>query len=135
MAAADVPGRAPVLVDAPEEEGPGAVRQEVDPPREGRHVIEVGVPGCDQILEETLGPLTHGGERLQGVLEVGLLGLQLRIGEWRRPAHRHRTRPKTRASASAQKSPDIPGIVLRFAGFYKPSTWDFPFSSVRTLNL
>ena len=115
VAASDVPGRTLVLVDAPEEEGPGAVRQEVDPPREGRHVIEVGVPGCDQILEETLGALTHGRERLQGVLEVGLLGLQLRIGEWRRPAHRNRTRPKSRANCERAKIPGHSG----------DSTWIF----------
>ncbi len=135
VATADVPGRALVLVDAPEEEGPGAVRQEVDPPRERSDVIEVGVPGGDQIVEQTLGSLTHGRERGQSVLEVGLLGLQLGIGGWWTPAQRNRAPPKSTAIASAQKSPDIPGIVLRFASTYKPSTWDFTFSSVRTLNL
>ena len=135
VAAADVPGGALVLVDAPEEERPGAVRQEVHPAREGGHVVEVGVPRTDQIPEELLGTLAHGGERDQRVVEVGLLGLELGIGEGSGPGHRDDAPAKSRATTSAQKSPDIPGIVPAFPSLYKPSTWDFPFSSVRTLNL
>jgi len=69
------------------------------------------------------------------VVEVCLLGLELGIGEWRSWAHQYRIPGKSRETAGAQKSPDIPGIVLTFARLYKPSTWHFPFSSVRTLNL
>ena len=105
VATADVPGRALVLVDAPEEEGPGAVRQEVDPPREGRHVVEVGVPGADQILEELLGALTHGRERRQRVVEVGLLGLQLRIGEGERSRSPEPKPPANHAQLRARKNP------------------------------
>jgi hypothetical protein len=68
-------------------------------------------------------------------LEVRLLGLELRVGEGRRIAHRDPLPGNSRANGLAQKSPDIPGTVLNFTRPNKASTCSFPFSSVRTLNL
>jgi hypothetical protein len=61
--------------------------------------------------------------------------LELGVGQGRDHAHHGRDHRKKRAKRGAQKSPDIPGIVPDFLALYKPSTWKFTFSSVRTLNL
>ena len=135
VAAADVPGRALLFVDAPEEQGPWAVGQERHPPREGGHVVEVGIPGGDEVVQELFGPLPHGSERGQGVVECGLLSGDLGIGRGSGRAHRGPISAKTRGKAPAQKSPDIPGTVLHLDLSNKPFSWYFAFSSAWTLNL
>jgi hypothetical protein len=135
VAAADVPRGAVLLVDTPEKERPWAVGQERHPPGEGGDVVEIGTPSPDELLEQLLRPHAHGGEGIVRVLQVGLLRLDLGIGEWRRCAHRRRVPAKSIAIASAQKYPDIPGTVLNFTRPNKASTCSYPFSSVRTLNL
>ena len=47
--APDVPGRTHLFVDAPEEQWPRAVGEHGDPAGEGGHVVEVRVPGADEI--------------------------------------------------------------------------------------
>ena len=97
----------PVLfVDAPEEQRPWAVRQQGDPPGERGHVVEVRVPRGDQVLQQLLGPLPHGSQRSQRVVEGGLLGGDLGIGRGSGHAHRGPTlRQNTRKSARAK----VPG--------------------------
>ena len=103
----------PVLfVDAPEQQGPWAVRQQRDPPRQCGDVVEVRVPGGDQVLQQLLGPLPHRPQRCQCVVEGRLLGGHLGIGRGSGHAHRGPISAKTRAKAPAQKSPDIPGTLL-----------------------
>ena len=135
VAAADVPGGPLLLVDPPEEERAGALGQECNALREGGHVVEVGVAGSDEVLEEALGSLPHGGEGIVGVPQVGLLSVELRVGERRMTTHRNHFPGISIANGCAQKSPDIPGNVLTFTRPFKASTCSFPFSSVRTLNL
>ena len=112
VATADAPARALLFVDAPEQQGSWAVRQERDPPRECGHVVQVRVPCCDQVLQQLLGALPHGPQRSERVVEGGLLGGHFGIGRGSGHAHRSRISAKTRAKAPAQKSPDIPGTVL-----------------------
>ena len=104
-----------LLVDAPEEQGPWAVRQQRHPAGECGDVVEVGVPGGDQVPEQALGPLPHGGERLQGVVQVGLFGRELGVRRGSGHAHRRPDEPFTPEKTDAQKSPDIPGTITHFS--------------------
>jgi hypothetical protein len=69
------------------------------------------------------------------VVEISLLGFEFGIGVRGGHAHLVRSPGKSRVKADAQKTPDMPRIVLHFRSHYKASTWKFPFSSVRTLDL
>ena len=59
MTAADVPRGALLLVDAPEEEGTRAVGEERHPSGQGGDVVQIGVPGADQVPQEPLGSFPH----------------------------------------------------------------------------
>jgi len=135
VTASDVPGGTGILVDPAEEEGPRALGQERHAPREGGDVIEIGIAGGDQVVEKPLGSLPHRRQRGHRVLEVFLFGLELWVGQGRGNAHHGSEHAKKRANEGAQKSPDMPGIVPLFQLQNKASSWDFPFWSVRTLNL
>ena len=88
MPASDVPRGARVFVDAPEEEWPGTVGEQRDSMGEGGHVVEVGVPRRDEVIEQPLCPLTHGAQRLQCTVEVGLFGRDLGVGRGSAASHR-----------------------------------------------
>ncbi len=135
VAPPDVPRRSRLVVDASEEEGPGAVGQQTHPSRQGGDVVKVGVSCSDQLVSQLFSPFPHGRQRSERVVEIGLLVFELAIGVGGGHGHLVRAPGKSRVKADAQKAPDMPGIVLHFGSHYKASTWKFPFSSVRTLNL
>ena len=56
---ADAPGRAVLLVDAAEQQGPWAVRQQRHPLGQGGHVVEVWIPRGNEVRQQLLGPLAH----------------------------------------------------------------------------
>ena len=60
MTATDVPGGPVLLVDAPKEQGTGAVLEERDPARQGRDVVEIRVSGRNEVAQKLFGPGTHG---------------------------------------------------------------------------
>ena len=135
VAAADVPGGPLLLVDPPEEEGSRAVGQERHPPGEGGDVVQVGVPGGDEITEQMFGSLPHGSERRHGMLEVRLFGCNLWIG-WGAVRSSDTPIPAMHAQKGpAKKSPVIPGTLLAFRRSNNPFSWNFAFSSAWTLNL
>ena len=135
VAPADVPRRALLLVDASEQERAWAVGQERHPARQGGDVVEIRGAGRDQVPEEALRPLPHGGQRLQGVVQVSLFRHDLGVRRGRGCAHRRPNSPFMPEMAGAQKSPDTPGTITLFCPLDQPLSWDFAFSSVRTLNL
>ena len=96
----------------PKSSGRGLSARRATLPREGGHVVEVRIPGGDQVRQQLLGSLPHGGQRRQGMVEGGLLGGDLGIGRGSGHAHRGPNSAKSRGKAPAQKSPDIPGTVL-----------------------
>ena len=56
---ADAPGRAVLLVDAPEEQGPWAVGQQRHPLGQGGHVVEIWIPRGNEVRQQLLGSLAH----------------------------------------------------------------------------
>jgi hypothetical protein len=135
VTAPDVPNGTVLLVDPTEEEWAGTVRQECHASRKVRDVIQIGVAGSDEVVEQALGSIPHGPQRRQCRFEVVLFGLELGIGERRSHGHRGTLHDKERANNGAQISPNMSGIVTPFPLPNKASSWDFPFWSVRTLNL
>ena len=69
------------------------------------------------------------------MLEVRLFRCKLLIGRGIGRAHRDLDSGNTRAKTAAQKSPVIPGTILRFVLQNNPFSWYFAFSSAWTLNL
>ena len=57
---ADAPGRAVLLVDAPEEQGPRAVGQQGHPSGQSSHIVEVRIPGGNEVSQQLLGAAAHG---------------------------------------------------------------------------
>ena len=135
MATADMPRGSFLIVDPPKEEGSRAVGEERHPPRKGGEVVQVGIPGGDEITQQEFGPLTHGPERRQGMVEIRLLGGNLWIGRRSGAAHRMPHSGNTRDKRAAQKSPVIPGTIPHFKTSNNPFSWIFAFSSAWTLNL
>ncbi len=135
VATTDMPGGPLLIVDPSKEEGSRAVSQERHPPRQGGEVVQVGIPGGDEITQEEFGPLTHGPERRQGMLEIGLLSGNLWIGRRSGGTHRMLDSGDIRAKSAAQKSPVIPGTLPDFQLPNNPFSWYFAFSSAWTLNL
>ncbi len=106
VAAPDVPRRTLLFVDAPEEQWSRAVGEHGDPAGQGGHVVEVRIPGADEIGQQPLGPLPHGAQGAHGSLEVLLLSLELGIGMRGRNTHGSQTTEQiTRKRARA----NIPG--------------------------
>ncbi len=71
----DVPGRAPFLVDAPEEQRSRAVGQEGDPSGQRGHVVEIRIARSDEIRQQLCRPLPHRAQVAHGAVEVLLFGL------------------------------------------------------------
>ena len=135
MTAADAPRRAVLLIDAPEEQGSWAVGQKRHPAGESGHVVEVRIPGSNEVRQQPLCSLTHRSQRLESVIQGCLFGCNLGIGRGSGGTHEAWDSPKPRAKAPAQKSPDIPGTVLDLDLQNNSLSWYFAFSSVRTLNV
>ncbi len=119
MAPPDVPGRSVSFIDTPEEERPNALAQHRHPVHQSSLVVEVGLAGSTEVIEEGLRPSSHGREPTVRAVQILLLALQLGIldrrgiGHERPVAHRGAERncllsPK-RVCRNAQKPPVISG--------------------------
>ncbi len=90
---------------------------------ERSNVVEVRIPCGDQIIEQSLRPDSHRAQRRERFIEIGLLGCHLGVGRGSGARHRPLSHDKERAAIGAQKTPDMPGILLTFFVSYKPLTW------------
>ena len=109
VAPTDVPRGAIFFVDAAEEEWARAVGQQGYPTRECGHVVEVRVAGGNEVVEQSLGAVAHGGQRFECMVQVGLLGGHLRIGRGRGHHHHVSRRAKARTITCARKVPGHTG--------------------------
>ena len=129
MAPTDVPRGTVLLVDAPEEERAGAVCQQRDPAREGRDVVEVGIPGGDEVARELLGPRSHGRQRLRARSRYSCSPATSGSEDGRSGAHHARLDAQIRAQTGARKNPRTSrGYYSIFTRSKQPSTWFFAFS-------
>ena len=130
----------PVVLHVAPADVPGRAR----PPRRcGRRAVGVGCrPGATPAArgrrrsrdpgsrrrsgpEETLRPLPHGGERLQGEVQVSLFRRELGVGRGRRSAHRAALHANP-AKAGRAKVPGHAGDTTPLLlGSNKPLSWDF----------
>ncbi len=105
VAAADAPGRAVLLVDAPEEQGSWAVRQERHPPGERGHVVEVRIP-CGNRGPAAASRLAAASPPVTPVRDrVRLLSGNLGIGRGSGRAHSSPGLPQRHAQKRPRKSP------------------------------
>ena len=126
VAPADVPGRPFLLVDTAEEQRPWAVRQQRHPAREGGDVVQIGIPGGDEIVQQPLCPLPHGREGLQGLLQVCLFGRELLVDGGSAHPRRDRRSAQNAPKHGRAKIPGHPGDFTAFLSALQASQLGFP---------